>query len=98
MQGAKIGASPSIPHVNDLMAECPGSSVPWTAWRVGVRVVVRRRLAEGGYSDVLGELLATGPAGVRVRTRKGDVDVPSAEIAVGKIVPPPPPPRRPRTP
>ena len=63
---------------------------------MGCRVVVRRRLEEGGYSDVLGDLLATGPAGVRVRTRRGEVSVPAAEIAVGKRVPPAPPRRAPR--
>ncbi|MBC7290254.1 MAG: ferrous iron transport protein A [Actinotalea sp.] len=66
---------------------------PWTAWPVGVRVVVRRRLAEGGFSDVLGDLLATGPEGVRVRTRRGEVAVPAADIVLGKTVPPPPAPR-----
>ena len=60
----------------------------WTAWPVGVRVVVRRRLADGRYSDVLGDLLATDDAGVRVLTRAGEVHVPAAEIAIGKIVPP----------
>ena len=65
----------------------------WEAWPVGVRVVVRRRLTEGGYSDVLGELLATGPDGVTVRARTGEVTIPAEVIAVGKIVPPPPPPR-----
>lgn len=60
----------------------------WTAWPVGVRVVVRRRLPDGRYSDVLGELLATDDDGVRVRTRTGDVTVTAAEIAVGKVVPP----------
>ena len=69
-------------------------TAPWTSWPVGARVVVRRRLPEGGYSDVLGELLATGPDRVRVRTRAGDVEVPAAEIAVGKVVPPPRPRRR----
>lgn len=68
----------------------------WTAWPVGVRVVVRRRLPEGKYSDVLGDLLETGPGGVLVRTRTGDVRVSAAEIAIGKIVPPARP-RRPRT-
>ena len=69
---------------------------PWTVWRqwpVGVRVVVRRRLAEGGVSDVLGDLLATGPDGVRVRTRRGDVEVPAGDIVVGRTVPPAPAPR-----
>ncbi len=68
---------------------------PWTTWPLGVRVVVRRLLAEGTYGDVLGELLETGPDGVLVRTRAGDVRVKAAEIAIGKIVPPPRP-RRPR--
>ncbi|EYR63870.1 hypothetical protein N866_17550 [Actinotalea ferrariae CF5-4] len=68
-------------------------SAPWTAWPPGVRVVVRRRLAEGGLSDVLGDLLETGPEGVRVRTRRGEVTVPAADIVLGKVVPPPPLPR-----
>ena len=62
---------------------------------MGVRVVVRRRLPDGKYSDVLGDLLETGPDGVLVRTRSGDVRVRAAEIAIGKIVPPARP-RRPR--
>ncbi len=69
----------------------------WTRWPVGVRVVVRRRLPDGMFGDVLGDLLATGPDGVLVRTRRGDVRVDAAEIAVGKIVPPARP-RRPRPP
>lgn len=60
----------------------------WTQWPVGVRVVVRRRLAGGGYGDVLGDLLETTADGVLVRTRRGDVRVSAEEIAVGKIVPP----------
>lgn len=72
---------------------------PWRAWAVGARVVVRRRLPPGeaqGYTDVLGDLLAVDEAGVTVRTRRsGDVRVPGAEIAVGKVVPPAPR-RRPR--
>lgn len=70
----------------------------WTTWPLGVRVVVRRRLPDGRYSDVLGELLESTPGGVLVRTRTGDeVRVEAAEIAIGKIVPPPRP-RRPRPP
>ena len=65
-------------------------------WPVGARVVVRRRLAEGGYSDVLGDLLARSTDGVRVLTRRGEVSVAAADIAVGKRVPPAPPRRRPR--
>jgi hypothetical protein len=66
----------------------------WTTWPVGVRVVVRRRLADGRYGDVLGELLATDDDGVRVLTRSGEVHVTAAEIAIGKIVPPARPRRR----
>jgi hypothetical protein len=66
----------------------------WTTWPVGVRVVVRRRLPDGRYSDVLGELLATDDGGVRVLTRGGEVHVAAAEIAIGKVVPPARPRRR----
>lgn len=65
---------------------------------MGVRVVVRRRLVGGGYSDVLGELLRTDRDGVRVRSRQGEVEVGAGEIAVGKVVPPARPRRRPELP
>ncbi len=68
-------------------------TVPWRTWPVGARVVVRRRLPEGGYTDVLGDLLAVDAEGVLVRTRRGDVHVPADAIALGKRVPPPPMPR-----
>ena len=71
-------------------------TTPWTSWAPGVRVVVRRRLPEGGYSDVLGELTACSPQGVVVLTRRGAVMVAAADIAVAKIVPPAPPRRAPR--
>ncbi len=70
----------------------------WADWPVGARVVVRRRLPDGKYSDVLGELLAADDDGVLVRTRRGDVAVSAAEIAVGKVVPPARPRRRPGPP
>lgn len=72
---------------------------PWRAWRVGQRVVVRRRQPPGEpqpYTDVLGDLVAVDDDGVTVRTRRaGDVRVPGAEIALGKVVPSAPQ-RRPR--
>jgi len=78
-------------------APVPGQR-PWRDWPVGARVIVRRRLAEGGYSDVLGDLLAVDDDGVRVASRRGPVDIPAAEIAIGKLIPPPPPPRPRRPP
>ena len=66
----------------------PTGPVPvWRTWPIGARVVVRRRLDEGGYSDVLGHLLASDADGVLVDTRRGEVHVPADRIAVGKIVP-----------
>lgn len=70
--------------------------LPWMQWHVGERVVVRYRV-EGGFSDALGDLLAVGPHGVRVRTRRGDVDVPAELMVTGKRVPPPPGARLPPT-
>ena len=42
------------------------------------------------HTDVLGEVLAVDDDGVLVRTRRGDVRVPAADIVLGKLVPPPP--------
>jgi hypothetical protein len=70
----------------------------WRSWTVGTRVVVRRTLPEGGWTDVLGDLLEVGPEGVLVATRRGPVRVPADEIALGKPVPPAPVRRAPRGP
>ncbi len=64
-------------------------ATPWLDWPVGAKVMVRRRLAEGGYSDTVGILLERDAEHVVVRGRRGDVTVPAAEIAIGKVVPPP---------
>jgi hypothetical protein len=57
---------------------------------VGARVVVRRRLPEGRYGDVLGELLSWG-AEVVVRDRHGVRHAMAVEdVVAGKRVPPPP--------
>ncbi|WP_315098040.1 hypothetical protein [uncultured Cellulomonas sp.] len=79
----------------------------WRAWSPGVRVVVRRlrddlpdahpehpALHGPRHNDVLGELLAVDDDGVLVRTRRGDVRVPAADIVLTKLVPPAPAGRR----
>jgi len=75
--------------------DAPGAR-GWDGWAIGTRVVVRRRLPEGGYADVLGDLLEVGPEGVVVATRRGPVRVAAADIALGKPVPPAPARRAPR--
>ncbi|WP_228386698.1 putative acetyltransferase [Ornithinicoccus halotolerans] len=63
----------------------------------GTRVVVRY-LIEGGEraTDALGELVARRQDAFVVRTRQGDVTVPSDAVVAAKPVPPPPPRRRSR--
>lgn len=78
----------------------PAPGPLWAAWRPGTRVMVRRTLPPGSshrFTDVLGTVLESTPEGLRLETRTGVVDVPGAEIAVGKPVPPAPPRRRPRS-
>ena len=60
----------------------------WQA-RVGQRVVVRRRLADGRLGDVLGELTEVDTH-LHVRTRTGAVTVPLTSVVAGKVVPPRP--------
>lgn len=69
---------------------------PWAGWPAGCRVVLRRRLAEGGYGDVLGDLLSTDDDRAVVRTRRGDVVVDAADMVLAKRVPPALPRRGPR--
>jgi hypothetical protein len=71
-------------------------AVGWRGWSAGSRVVVRRRLPDGGLGDVLGDLLEVSDDGVVVATRRGPVRVAGADIVLGKPVPPPPPRRAPR--
>jgi hypothetical protein len=57
----------------------------------GVRVSVRRRLPEGGFSDTLGVLLSWDRAELRVEKRDGTVvAIPSADVVAAKRVPPAP--------
>jgi hypothetical protein len=61
----------------------------------GVRVSVRRRLPEGGFTDALGELLSWESGVLRVQRRDGTVvEVPEADLVAAKRVPPPPERRR----
>jgi ribosome maturation factor RimP len=58
---------------------------------VGHRVTVRRRLPEGGYSDVVGVLEHAGPAFVTVRTHDGQRhEIVRSEIAAARVVTAPP--------
>ena len=61
---------------------------------VGLRVVVRRRLDGGRYTDLLGELLHWDEHEVRVRDRHGqEHTVRTSDVVAAKRVPPPPTPR-----
>jgi len=54
---------------------------------VGHRVTVRRRLPEGGYSDVVGVLEHAGAAFVTVRTHDGKRhEIVRSEIAAARVV------------
>ena len=67
----------------------PPPRLPWLSWKVGERVVLRRREADGLY-DALGEVLAVSPDSVTILPRKGPVTVPAEKMVTGKRVPPPP--------
>jgi hypothetical protein len=54
----------------------------------GVRVSLRRALPEGGYGDVLGQLLSWAEV-VRIERRDGVVvEIPSETVVAAKRVPP----------
>ena len=61
----------------------------------GARVVVRYRI-EGGFTDVLGYLVAADGEDVTVAGRRGNITVPYALVTAAKQVPPPPERRAPR--
>ena len=79
----------------------------WRAWSPGDRVVVRRLrddlpephpdhpdLHVPRHTDVLGEVVSVDDDGVLVRTRRGDVRVPAADVVLSKLVPAAPATRR----
>ncbi|WP_323724247.1 hypothetical protein, partial [Varibaculum cambriense] len=57
----------------------PPPRLPWLSWKVGERVVLRRREADGLY-DALGEVLDVSPDSVTILTRKGPVTVPAEKM------------------
>ncbi|GLZ07055.1 hypothetical protein Acsp03_45210 [Actinomadura sp. NBRC 104412] len=62
---------------------------------VGQRISLRRRMATGEYSDVVGVLESWSGGLLRVRRRTGEtVEVPEEIMVAAKVVPPQPPPRR----
>lgn len=63
--------------------------LPWLEWKVGERVVLRRREPDGLY-DALGEVLEVCADHVTIQTRKGPVTVPASKMVTGKRVPPAP--------
>ena len=53
----------------------------------GHRVTVRRRLTDGGYSDVIGIADHVDDATIKVRNHKGDViEIPRSEIAAARVI------------
>ena len=72
-------------------ARSPGAipALPWMQFRVGERVVIRYRLADGLH-DALGEATEVAPTHVSVATRRGPVRVDARTMVTGKRVPPPP--------
>ena len=57
----------------------------------GHRVTVRRKLSEGGYTDIVGVLEHIDISSANIRTHKGDVvTIPRSEIAAARVVEAPP--------
>ena len=75
----------------EISARAPGAipTLPWMSFRVGERIVIRYRLADGLH-DALGEALEVTPTHVTVATRRGPVRVDARTMVTGKRVPPPP--------
>jgi ribosome maturation factor RimP len=66
---------------------------------VGRRVTVRRRLSEGGYSDVIGVLEHADKTSVTVRDRNGHRHtIERTDIAAARVVRSPAPLRKPQNP
>jgi hypothetical protein len=62
----------------------------------GMRVSLRRTLPEGGYGDVLGDLMSWANGVVRIERRDGTiVEIDESTVVAAKRIPPPPARRRP---
>ena len=61
--------------------------------KVGDRVVVRYRLADGRATDALGILLEATPTQLVVDGKRGVERIPVGDVIAAKEVPPPPAPR-----
>lgn len=61
--------------------------LPWMEWKLGQRVVVRRREKDGLY-DALGILLECTKDYVVIETRRGIVKVEAQKMVTGKVVGP----------
>lgn len=90
------GNTPIPPNGTDgareeISARATGAipTLPWMSFRVGERIVIRYRLADGLH-DALGEALEVAPTHVTVATRRGPVRVDARTMVTGKRVPPPP--------
>jgi hypothetical protein len=56
----------------------------------GHRVTVRRKLAEGGYSDVVGVCETIDASSVTVRNKHGEaITIARAEIVAARVIAPP---------
>ena len=74
---------------NDLAAVRVGTEI-----RVGHRVVVRYRIADGRATDALGTLLSASASHLVVDGKRGVETIPVADVIAAKEVPPPPERRR----
>ncbi len=88
-----FGGAPSIAGVEPSVAS--GGHVRYTVdvgpGDSGVRVTVRRRLPEGGFGDVLGELVIWAEGSVVVRRRTGEiVRILEGDVVAAKRIPPAP--------
>ena len=61
-----------------------------TAQDLGVRVVVRHRLAGGGATDVLGHLVSWSDGTLVIASRQGEVPVAEDTLLAIKRIPEPP--------